>query len=74
MQLSAAAPDALNYSCLHVTLRNQSVLDISTKEIWGVKERGGTWALDVMPVEIKAFQLLIDYYSQQRDGSGGTRE
>lgn len=41
MQLSDAAPNALNHSCLHVTLRNLPVLDTSTKEIQRVKEGGG---------------------------------
>lgn len=41
MRLSDAEPSILNYSCLHVTLRNLPVQDASTKEVQRVKERGG---------------------------------
>lgn len=72
-RLSHATPDARNYRCLHVTLRNLPVFDVSTKETQGVKERGGRAELDVMSEEIKAFQLLIDYYSRLWDGSWKNR-
>lgn len=71
-RLSDATPDALNYSCLHVTLRNLPVLDTSTKEMRRVKGRGGRLALDVMSEEMKAFQLLIDYYSRLQTREGGS--
>ena len=71
-RLSDATPGALNYSCLHVTLRNLPVLDTSTKEMRRVKGRGGRLALDVMSEEMKAFQLLIDYYSRLQMREGGS--
>lgn len=41
-----------------------------TKGEESVKVRGWRSALDVMSEEIRAIQLLIDYYSRHKEGNG----
>ena len=57
MRLSDAGPSVLNYSCLHVTLRNLPVERCINKRGTesGKKEGRGRHALDEMSYEIKDF-------------------